>query len=107
MNKTTSSRQGTPAFWPGTNIVKSTGNAFTLPARTTFVSPSEQCKATKHAKQLDNSNEAQKARGTGFGHVTLDGLSQRAKKQLKNAPQSITIGPRNSSRGDQIKRGGI
>lgn len=107
MNKTTSSRQGTPAFWPGTNIVKSTGNAFTLPARTTFVSPSEQCKATKHAKQLDNSNEAQKARGTGFGHVTLDGLSKRGTELLKNAPRSITIAPRDSSQGARIKKGRI
>ena len=94
-------------FWPGTRIVKSTNNGFTLPARTSFASPAEQCKATKHAKQLENSHETQKERGTGFGHATLKGLSKRGTELLKNAPRSITIAPRDSSQGARIKKGGI
>ncbi len=110
MNKTTSSRQGKPAFsvyWPGTNIVKSTGNGFTIPPHSGFVDQAEKCKATKHAKNLDNSHEAQKARDGGFAHATLGGLSKRAQKQLKKPHRSISVSKRGSSRSDQIKRGGI
>lgn len=100
----------TSIYWPGTSIVKSTNNGFTIPKNSVYANdPVEAGKATLARKQnaADHSKEAQKARGTGFGHATLKGLSKRGKKLLNNAPQSITIGPRGSSRGDQIKRGGI
>ncbi|NWF45409.1 hypothetical protein F3K02_09135 [Hydrogenophaga sp. D2P1] len=100
----------TSVYWPDTKIIKSTNNAFTQARASLFANdPGEVGKATLARKQAaaDHSKEAQKARGTGFGHATLKGLSKRGKKLLNNAPQSITIGPRGSSRGDQIKRGGI
>lgn len=98
-----------PNTWP-CGTPKSTCNGFSIPSRSLFANdPGEAGKATLARKQAaaENSKEAQKARGTGFGHSTLKGLSKRGKKLLNNAPQSITIGPRGSSRGDQIKRWGV
>ena len=92
-------------YWPGTKIVKSTGNAFTQRPERVMATPQELAKARSQAAA--RSNEEQRAAGAGFGHVTMGGLSKRAQQQLKSTPQSITIAPRGSSNGDRIKRGGI
>jgi hypothetical protein len=104
MRKTTAP-QGNREFWPGTGIVKSTGNAFTHRPERVLATPQELAKARSQAAAW--SNEQQREAGKGFGHVTMGGLSKRAQKQLKSTPQSITIAPRGSSQGDRIKRGGI
>ena len=72
-------------------------------------------------KMIENFKQAVAAKPTGIvvmGHpgdsayqpLIADAITKGIKvstKLLNNAPQSITIGPRGSSRGDQIKRGGI
>ena len=94
------------SYWPGTNIVKSTGNAFTERPERVMATPQELAKARSQAAA--RSNEEQRAAGKGFGHVTMGGLSKRAVAQLKNVPQpSVNITPRGSSKGSRIMRGGI
>ena len=107
MNKTTSPQQGKPEFWPGTRIVKSKDNGFTRPAGPSLMaSAAEETRARKLAQEAANSHEAQKARGRGFGHATLGGLSIRAQKQLKDAPHSISLDPSNN-RGARLKKAAI
>ena len=96
-----------PEFWPGTKIVKATNNGFTRPAGPScLASAAEEAKARKQAQEAANSHEAQKARGKGFGHATLGGLSIRALKQLNSAPHSISIDPSNN-RGARLKKAAI
>ena len=95
-----------PEFWPGSKIVKSADNGFTRPAGPSIMaSASEEAKARKLAQEA-NSHEAQRARGRGFGHATLGGLSLRAQKQLKDVPHSISIDPSNN-RGARLKKAAI
>ena len=108
MNKTTSHKQSKPEFWPGTRIVKSKDNGFTRPPGPSCVaSPAEEARARKLSKEAENSHEAQKARGKGFGHATLGGLSKRGKRLLTQAPASISISPRGTSQGARIKKAAI
>lgn len=92
-------------FWPGTNIVKSTGNAFTERPAVVMATPQEQARARSQAAA--RSNEEQREAGAGFGHVTMGGLSKRAQAQLKKANPSIGIVPRGASKGSRIMRGGL
>lgn len=92
-------------YWPGTKIVKSTGNAFTHRPECIMATPQELAKARSQAAA--RSNEEQREAGKGFGHVIMGGLSKRAQKQLKSTPQSITIAPRGSSNGARIQKAGI
>lgn len=95
MNNT--AKQPKPEFWPGTNIVKSKNNGFTRPPGPSQVaSAAEEAKARKLNQEAANSHEAQKARGRGFGHATLGGLSIRAQRQLRDAPHSISLDPGNN-----------
>ena len=84
----------TPECWPGTDIVKSTNNAFTSKQRP--LTPAEKNLMTRQ-KNAAKGHATQKKRGTGFGAATMKGLSKRAEAQLKNAPQSIRIGNRSDT----------
>lgn len=109
MSKTPSSKQGSgPVYWPGTKIVKSQDNGFTRqPGPSIMASPAEEAKARAQVN-AEQARKTQIERKNGFGgHATIKGLSRRADAQLRNAPPSITIDPRSSSKSDRIKRGGI
>jgi hypothetical protein len=93
------------SYWPGTNVRKSTGNAFTARPACVMATPNEMAKARTQA--LAFTHEQQKATGKGFGHVTMGGLSKHGQKQLKSAQPSISISKRGSSKGRKIIRGGI
>lgn len=91
MSKTTSSKQGTKVeYWPGTSIVKSTGNAFTWVPESVMATPQELVKATKQ-KNAETARKTQLERCNGFGGNTLKGLSKKAREQLAKAQPSITL----------------
>lgn len=80
-------------FWPGTQIPKSTGNAFDRASAkpSGFATPQEAAKAKKHATTAV----------TEFSHTAMPGLSKAAQKALKVPAKrvSISIGqPRNKKR---------
>ena len=86
--------------------MKSKDNGFTRPAGPSLVaSAAEETRARKLEQEAANTHEAQRARGRGFGHATLGGLSLRAQKQLKDAPHSISIDPEQQP-GRQDQEGG-
>lgn len=82
-----------PTVWPGTQITKSTGNAFDLTQAKSsgFATAQEAIKAKKHATTAV----------TEFSHTAMPGLSKAAQKALKVPAKrvSISIGqPRNKKR---------
>jgi hypothetical protein len=89
-----SAKQKIPECWPGTNIVKSTGNGFTI--RPYEMTPTEKGSLTSR-QNAAKGHATQKKLGKGFGHATMGGLSKRAEAQLKNAPQSIRIGKKSDT----------
>lgn len=70
-------------FWPGTQIAKSTGNAFdlSLAQPSGFATTQEAAKAKKHA-----STEI-----TAFSHHPMPGLSKKAQKALKVPSKRVSI----------------
>lgn len=93
-----SAKQKIPECWPGTNIVKSTNNAFTVkPAEMTQEELIVEKRRVTRQKNAAKGHATQKKRGVGFGHATMTGLSKRAVAQLKNAPQSIRIGKKSDT----------
>lgn len=82
-------------FWPGSNIERSTNNAFTAMERSEgshFATPSE-------ASRVKATMSGQKSRATKPGgstaalaHPTMGNLSERARKQLGKGLNAITIG---------------
>lgn len=70
-------------FWPGTQIPKSTGNAFdlSLAQPSGFATTQEAAKAKKHA-----STEI-----TAFSHHPMPGLSKKAQKALKVPSKRVSI----------------
>ena len=95
-----------PQFWPGTNIVKSINNGFTVPAESAFATDkNEMAKATLHRKKSHYGSE----KGTkGHGHAVMPGLSAEAQKRLKATPYSAPIAPSKSgmSKVHRVKVGG-
>lgn len=77
-----------PECWPGTDIVKSTGNAFTI--KPYEMTAAEKGSLTSRENALKG-HATQKARGVGFGHTTMPGLSKRAEAELKKSPRSIRV----------------
>lgn len=86
------------AFWPGTNIKKSTGNAFSLPERSLMDTPEEKANISRA--------EAGKKGREGYEAKTTGGLSKRAQRELTCAPHSIVITHDKTCKTDRIKRGG-
>lgn len=78
----------TPECWPGTDIVKSTNNAFTI--KPYELTPQEKGRLTLQ-ENAAKGHATQKKRGTGFGAATMKGLSKRAEAQLKNVQPSIRV----------------
>lgn len=87
MSKTTANK---PKFWPGTSIVKSTGNAFTWVPERVMSTPQEVVKATKQ-KNAEQARKTQLERCNGFGGNALKGLSKKAREQLANVRYSPPI----------------
>jgi hypothetical protein len=87
----------TTPFWPGTNIPKSSGNAFTARPESLFASDkAEMAKATLQRKKSHYGSD----KGTkGHGHEVMPGLSKEAQKRLKAAPYSAPIAPSTSGWG--------
>lgn len=77
-----------PECWPGTDIVKSTNNGFTI--KPYVMTPSEKGSLTSR-ENAAKGHATQKKLGKGFGHATMGGLSKRTEAQLKNVPKSIRI----------------
>lgn len=88
-----------PAFWPGTGIVKSTGNAFTERPAVVMATPSEQARAKAQESGI---------KGRAAHPIKAVGnLSQKAQKQLSYAPTSISIERPGTSKTARIKKAGI
>ena len=91
MSKTTSSKQGRPVeYWPGTSIVKSTGNAFTAKFDCVMSTPQELAKVRAQEKS-EKARATQIERSNGFGGNSLKGLSKKAREQLANVRHSPPI----------------
>lgn len=72
------------SYWPGTSIVKSEGNAFTVRPEAVFSCvKSEQAKATIARRGTSASTQD---KSTGHGAAVMPGLSDQAKKKLKAKP---------------------
>jgi hypothetical protein len=83
-----SKKPKTPEFWPGTDIVKSTNNGFTLKPRE--MTPAEKGAMTSR-QNAAKGHATQRKLGVGFGAATMGGLSKRAEAQLKNVGKSIRV----------------
>ena len=87
------------AFWPGTSIVKSTGNAFTERPEVVMATKAEQARAKAQASGTKG-RESHPIKAMG-------NLSAKAQKRLAYAPQSISIERPGSSRSARIKKTAI
>jgi hypothetical protein len=76
-----------PNFWPGTSIVKSAGNAFDLSKREHSIFFDPKRPPPPKQKQKPGASEGLRAQ-------SATGLSKRARDQLQDAPNAITIGKR-------------
>lgn len=78
-------------FWPGTKILRSTGNGFDLTGRThsIFFDPKRSNPPPPPSGKFGKRAASQVE--------TVQGLSQRARDQLSDAPNAITIGTRADS----------
>lgn len=89
-----------PNFWPGSNIVRSTNNAFTAMDR----SEGSAFATKQEASRVKATMSGQKSRATKPGgstaalaHPVMGNLSERARKELGKSQASITIGTKADS----------
>ena len=69
-------------YWPGSNIVKSTNNAFTMTFESVMASPSEIRKAI-NAANGHKARKTQQENGTGFAGNHLKALSKKARAKIR------------------------
>ena len=87
-------------YWPGSNIEKSTDNAFTQRLAAVFsTDPQEIAKATLHRKGS--------AMPAATGVPMMGNLSKRAQRQLSNKSSGITVGKSDIERSRRISKASI
>lgn len=98
MSASTSPKKGSDTvYWPGTKIVKSLDNGFTIKAGPSLMaSPAEETKARAQVN-AEKARKTQIDRRNGFGGHILGGLSKKAEAQLENRPKSIKLHMRKES----------